>query len=122
MLAVVLVGGTVGTAVRAAIGLIPLPADVPIATPAINVAGAFALGLLLAALARRGPDTGSRRTLRLLLGTGLLGGFTTYSTLAVDTAGLVGAGGLVAGIGSALVTVIAGLGGAALGDRLGRAS
>jgi CrcB protein len=88
----------------------------------VNVAGAFALGLLLAALARRGPDRGRRRMLRLLLGTGLLGGFTTYSTLAVDTAGLLGAGGLVAGGGSALLTVVAGLGGAALGDRLGRAS
>jgi len=56
----------------------------------INVVGAFALGLLLESLVRRGPDAGRRRDLRLLVGTGVLGGFTTYSALAVDTATLLG--------------------------------
>ncbi|MDN5586753.1 MAG: CrcB family protein, partial [Brevibacterium sp.] len=31
------------------------------------------------------PDTGWRQRVRLLVGTGMLGSFTTYSTLAVDT-------------------------------------
>ena len=58
----------------------------------INVLGALLLGLLLEALARSGPDRGRRRLLRLGLGTGVLGGFTTYSTSAVATPGLLGAG------------------------------
>ena len=62
------------------------------ATIAVNLLGAFLLGLLLAGLARRGPDTGRRLTLRLLLGTGVLGGFTTYSTFSLDTVALVEGG------------------------------
>ena len=52
----------------------------------INVVGSFVLGLLLETLSRRGSDDGSRRLLRLALGTGVLGGFTTYSSLATDVA------------------------------------
>jgi CrcB protein len=59
-----------------------------VATFAVNLIGAFLLGALLEGLTHRGPDTGRRRLLRLGLGTGLLGGFTTYSTLAVETATL----------------------------------
>jgi CrcB protein len=65
---------------------------VPWAVLAANLVGAFALGVLLEALVRRGADHGARRTLRLLLGTGFLGGFTTYSALVTDTAVLWGSG------------------------------
>lgn len=54
-------------------------------TFAINIVGAFLLGLLLEGLARLGPDIRRRQRVRLLVGTGMLGSFTTYSTLAVDT-------------------------------------
>ncbi|MEH3132768.1 MAG: CrcB family protein [Mycolicibacterium neoaurum] len=57
----------------------------PVTTFAINVMGAFLLGVLLEGLSRLGPDTGWRQRLRLGVGTGVLGSFTTYSTLAVDT-------------------------------------
>jgi CrcB protein len=57
----------------------------PIATLCTNLLGAFSLGLLLEALARRGPDEGMRRAMRLAIGTGFMGAFTTYSTLAVET-------------------------------------
>jgi fluoride exporter len=50
-----------------------------------NVIGAFVLGMLLEALARRGPDEGWRQRIRLLAGTGFCGAFTTYSALAVET-------------------------------------
>jgi CrcB protein len=53
----------------------------------INVAGAFLLGALLEFVHRRG-DHGWRRYARLGLGTGLLGGFTTYSTVSVQGAEL----------------------------------
>lgn len=93
LLAVVLAGGTLGTAAREGLSLaFPATGGVAWVIVGINVLGAFLLGLLLEALARRGPDAGRRRLLRLGLGTGVLGGFTTYSTFAVATAGLLGAG------------------------------
>lgn len=92
-LVVVFLGGTLGTAAREGLGLaIPASAGVPWAVLVANLAGAFLLGVLLEALVRRGAGRGIRRTLRLLLGTGFLGGFTTYSALATDTALLVGTG------------------------------
>ncbi|NRG40766.1 fluoride efflux transporter CrcB [Rathayibacter sp. VKM Ac-2804] len=85
----VAVGGAVGTAARyGTVLVLPPIGAVPVATIAVNLVGAFLLGLLLAGLARRGPDSGGRRTLRLLLGTGVLGGFTTYSTFSLDTVAL----------------------------------
>lgn len=57
----------------------------PASTFLVNMTGAFILGILLEALSRRGSDTGLRRLLRLWLGTGFMGAYTTYSTLAVDT-------------------------------------
>lgn len=89
----VVLGGSVGTAARYLLSaLIPPWQDVPVATFGINVAGAFALGALLETLARGGPDQGTRRFLRLLVGTGMLGGFTTYSSLSVETDTLFAAG------------------------------
>ncbi|MGY5764282.1 fluoride efflux transporter FluC [Brachybacterium sp. DNPG3] len=109
ILALVLVGGAAGTAARALIGeALPPQGGIPVAVLAVNVLGAFLLGLLLDGLARRGPDQGRRRHLRLLLGTGFMGGFTTYSALAADSARLIGEGRAGAGIGYALTTVLVG--------------
>ena len=110
-LGTVALGGALGTAVRALLAeAFPDHDGISWTILAINVVGAFCLGLLLEALAHRGPDVGRRRTLRLVLGTGVLGGFTTYSTLAVDTAELLDAGRWTAGAGYGLVTVVLGLG------------
>jgi fluoride ion exporter CrcB/FEX len=65
--------------------LTPMVAGVPIATFGINVIGAFLLGVLLEFLADRSPDIGWSRRMRLAVGTGGLGGFTTYSALATGT-------------------------------------
>lgn len=109
MILLVFVGGTVGTGTREALSLLfPPMNDIPVAIFAVNIVGAFLLGLLLDALARRGPDLGTRRALRLLLGTGFMGGFTTYSALATDTAVLIATGRPAAGIGYALATVLVG--------------
>ncbi|MCM3660505.1 CrcB family protein [Georgenia satyanarayanai] len=79
------------------------------ATLAVNAAGAFLLGLLLERLTRGGPDTGHRRRLRLLLGTGALGGFTTYSGIAVEVLARLDAGHWAGAAGYGLGTVLAGL-------------
>ena len=87
-LALVFAGGTVGTALRELLAIsVPPVAGVAVVIVGINVVGAFLLGLLLETLARRGPDDGRRRQLRLLLGTGVLGGFTTYSAFNSETLG-----------------------------------
>ena len=88
-LAIVALGGAVGTGLRYVITLVvPRWAGVPVATLGINVVGAFLLGLLLELLADRSLDTGWSRRIRLGVGTGGLGGFTTYSALATETAAL----------------------------------
>nr|WP_256398847.1 CrcB family protein [Pseudarthrobacter sp. C4D7] len=90
---VVIAGGTFGALARYGLaGVLPAPGGWPLPTLIINVAGAFLLGALLEALVRRGPDAGRRRLLRLLAGTGFLGAFTTYSTLAVEATALFNAG------------------------------
>ncbi len=53
----------------------------PLATLVINVTGAFALGLLTTA----GGSSGALAQARLVVGTGFLGGYTTFSTLSYDT-------------------------------------
>jgi CrcB protein len=122
ILAVVL-GGMVGVAAREGL-ILAFPYDgMPWVVFVINIIGAFILGFLLDALPRLGSDTGWRRVVRLTFGTGVLGGFTTYSTLATDTASLTsdGAGWAVAGIGYAVVSVVAGFLAAAAGIRVATA-
>jgi fluoride exporter len=55
--------------------------ELPLATLLINLAGAFLLGVLLERLGRARGEPQRRRLVRLLAGTGFLGGFTTYSAL-----------------------------------------
>ena len=108
-LLLVAAGGAVGTALRVLLGAaVPEVDAVPVGILLINLVGAFALGLLVEVLARRGPDAGRRRGVRLLLGTGVLGGFTTYSALAVGTTLLVEGGRPLAGIAYGLGTVLLG--------------
>jgi CrcB protein len=105
----VFAGGTVGTAVRDLLVItVPPAAGVAVVIVGINVGGAFLLGLLLETLAGRGRDEGRCRQLRLLLGTGLLGGFTTYSALATDTSLLLADNRLGAALLYALGTVLLG--------------
>ncbi|MCC9205146.1 fluoride efflux transporter FluC [Arthrobacter sp. zg-Y769] len=85
-IALVFLGGGAGAAGREGLSLlIPNLGEVPVAIPIINVVGAFLLGYLYEAVTRTG-STPTGRNLKLLLGTGFCGGFTTYSSLATDTA------------------------------------
>lgn len=80
----VFMGGGSGALLRWILGL-TLHGSAPLTTWGINVLGAFLLGALLTVLPLWGSDDGARRALRLLLGTGVLGGFTTYSSFMVQS-------------------------------------
>lgn len=82
-LGLVVLGGMLGTAARAGLTLGLDDALGPALVPVINVVGAFALGALIGWLSRAAASPGARSA-QLFLGTGVLGGFTTYSALAVE--------------------------------------
>lgn len=124
-LALVFAGGTVGTALRELLAIsVPPVAGVAVVIVGINIVGAFLLGLLLETLAGLGADEGRRRQLRLFLGTGLLGGFTTYSALATDTGLLLAddrlGTALLYALGTVLVGALASWAGIAAGAALHR--
>lgn len=85
LILVVALGGAIGTGARYGLTVVlPTQGGLPVATLTANLSGAFLLGVLLEALARVLPETRWRRVIRLGLGTGILGGFTTYSALALE--------------------------------------
>jgi fluoride exporter len=84
-LGLVVLGGALGTGARAALQLAAGEALGPFFVPVVNLVGAFALGWITAVLLRR-ADTPRTRAARMFAGTGILGGFTTYSALAVESA------------------------------------
>ncbi len=87
----------------------------PWATLAINVIGSFVLGVVATACA--GDDKASWR---MLLGVGVCGGFTTFSTFSVETLQMIEQQRYVAAGGYVLGSVLAGLLGAWAGWRLAR--
>lgn len=85
-IALVVIGGALGVASRETISLlVPSLGALPVAIAAVNIFGAFLLGYLYEALTRAQGPIRSAANLKLLLGTGFCGGFTTYSALATDT-------------------------------------
>ncbi|WP_300265939.1 CrcB family protein [Microbacterium sp.] len=113
-LLLVLLGGTLGTAARLAIALL-IPdsaAGFPLATLIVNAFGALLIGVLAARVQ-------ALSELRIFFGTGVLGGFTTYSALAVGTVELWTDAPFVAAS-YALASLAVGVGAAVLGERLGR--
>jgi CrcB protein len=90
----VFVGGCLGTATRYGVTSAGPVSTIgwQTGTFTVNLIGAFVLGWLLQTLSHGGKDVGMPRVLRLGIGTGFIGGFTTYSSLAVETVLLMRAG------------------------------
>lgn len=119
------IGAGLGAMCRAALdrGVVARfgPPPLPWATLAVNVAGSFLLGLVLAWPAGLATGTEASETVRLVVGTGFCGGLTTFSTFSYESFLLLREGrargaqlyvGLTVGLGMAAVV---------LGDTLGTA-
>jgi CrcB protein len=105
-LAAIFLGGAIGALARYALAQ-ALPHDSgswPWATFVVNVVGALALGYLSTRLQERLPPSAYRRP---LLGTGLCGALTTFSTMQVELMQMLddGRAGLAAGYAAASLAV-----------------
>lgn len=115
VLLLVFVGGGFGAVARHLSGMAVMRAagpGFPWGTMVVNIAGSLAMGLLIAWLARRSSGDSE---LRLLLATGFLGGFTTFSAFSLDAVTLYERGALTAAaayvIASVTVSILALFGG-----------
>ncbi len=99
----VALGGGVGAVLRYIVSLWEHPFSAsafPLATILVNVAGCAAIGLMAAVLL--GPLSHLREPVRLAIIVGVLGGFTTFSTFALEAIELLDAG----RIGQALMYIL----------------
>lgn len=106
--AAVSTGGVIGAEARYAAGLIwPTARDAfPYTTFAVNVTGCALIGITIVCLCRIRTVS---KLARPFLATGILGGFTTFSTAAVDSQQLATSGHLLLGAANILGTIAAGL-------------
>ena len=115
----VAMGGAIGAAARYGVSL-ALPAREsgwPLATFLINVSGSLLIGLLAGWLATRDA---AGEPWRLLLGVGVLGGFTTFSAYSLETLRMIERGDIAGASSYAVGSVIAGLAAVTLGLFLAR--
>lgn len=108
IVAVVALGGAVGATARYAASLWwpAQPGGFPWATFWINVVGCAMIGVLMVIITEVRP---AHRLVRPFVGTGVLGGFTTFSTYAVDIQHLVDGGHPGTGLAYLAATLIAAL-------------
>ncbi|MFD4428955.1 fluoride efflux transporter CrcB [Nocardia sp. NPDC058497] len=113
VLAAISVGGGLGASARFAAGhWWPVrPGEFPWSTLAVNVSGCFAIGVLMVAVTelRAAP-----KLVRPFLGVGVLGGFTTFSTFALELRTLIDTGAVGTAVAYLGLSVLAGLGAVAV--------
>lgn len=117
----VMLGGAIGSGARHLVGRATLALwgpNYPVGTLAVNLFGGFAMGLLAGSLARFGQGG---EPWRLLLGVGVLGGFTTFSAFSLDTMLMIERGQALGAIGYVLVSVLGSIAALALGLGITRA-
>ena len=89
----------------------------PYGTVAVNVAGCFIIGFMIALL---DDHVLSHPNWRLLIVTGFVGAFTTFSTFEAETFNAVTAGAFAVAIANVVVSVVAGFAAVWLGAALSR--
>lgn len=97
----IFLGGGIGSMLRYGVSLLTLPMP----TLVVNVLGSFLIGLFYGLSARFGWSD----SVRLLLTTGLCGGFTTFSTFSNETLQFVKDGNAFAAVGYVVASVVLGL-------------
>ncbi|MBK6291569.1 MAG: CrcB family protein [Ignavibacteria bacterium] len=107
-LVLVMAGGAIGSGLRYVIGtLIPVASGAfPVPTFIVNVVGSFVLGCTAGATML--PDPLSRSA-ALLVGTGLCGGFTTYSAFAMENVSMLHGGNTILAISYIAASLIGGM-------------
>jgi len=118
-LAAIAVGGSLGTLARYGVerAVVPSAHGIPWATLTVNVVGSFVLGGVLTLVVERWPGD---RYLRPLVAVGFCGGFTTFSTLAVEIDQRLQHGRPAVAAVYLAATLLAGLGAALAGITLAR--
>ncbi|MFZ0445939.1 MAG: fluoride efflux transporter CrcB [Bacillus sp. (in: firmicutes)] len=115
-LLLVMIGGFFGAISRFVLGeWIHTSNGFPIGTLIINLIGCFFLGWFLTFVSQKKKI---RPQLTLLIGTGFVGSFTTFSTFSVETLNLLQQGLLFQGLLYVLTTIILGLGLTYLGRKV----
>jgi len=106
---IVAAGGAVGSVTRHLVGTASLRlfgAGFPVGTMVVNIVGSFLMGVFIELLAQR---FSASEQLRLLVATGFLGGFTTFSAFSLDFITLWQRGETVAAVAYAGVSVVVSL-------------
>ena len=119
-LLLVAIGGGLGAALRHLFGMgaLRLFGDAfPYGTLGVNVLGSLLMGVLVAVLARSGEGG---QALRLLFATGLLGGFTTFSSFSLDIVALVERGSVGLAVLYAFGSLVLAVGALIIGLAVGR--
>jgi fluoride exporter len=112
------IGGALGALARWGLSeAIPSPGGWPWATLLVNITGCFLLGMLLAVLGGRSPQPA---WVPPFVGVGILGGYTTYSTFAVEVVVLVDDGAPALAAGYLLLSIAGGIAAVAAGALTGR--
>jgi CrcB protein len=104
-LLLVALGGAFGACARYLVGRWSLAAfgpELPLGTLVVNISGGLVMGLLAGWLAR--PGSGAEH-LRLLVGVGVLGGFTTFSAFSLELVTMLNRGDTLWALGYALASV-----------------
>jgi len=104
-------GGMIGTILRFLVGTVIRNTQFPLATLVVNLSGSFLIGLFMGWYLRQAIGSDGK----LLLVTGICGGFTTLSALSWENWQLLQDGKYGLLIGYSLITVIGGVGCVALG-------
>lgn len=118
LLALVIAGGMLGSALRVGVVALVPSAGFPWATVIVNLTGSLVVGWTLPTLHSR-----SRRQRRVVFGAvGVAAAYTTFATFAIDTMDLVHAGNWSSVAGYLAISVLGGLAAAAVGHSLGERS
>ncbi len=87
----------------------------------VNIVGSLLLGFILESIILGGEETSYSKAMRLLLGTGCMGAFTTYSTFIANVSGIIQSGFYGTAIYLSFATIAVGLASALMGIVLARA-